>query len=196
MLPTKFLFIRQSGFRGEIFFQKSTTQKQELSVAAMFVNGSELNEQSFKGLSKNASYQVSIHLAKRFQRRSFFQKSTNQKQELSVAAMFVNGSELNEQSFKGFSKDASYQVSIHLAKRFQRRSFFQKSSNQKQELPVVAMFVNGSGRNEQSLQRTFHKCFIPSFGSFGQAVSEEKIFFRNQPIRNKNCLWRQCLLMD
>jgi hypothetical protein len=26
-----------------------------------------------------------------------------------------------------------------------------KSANQKQELPVVAMFVNGSGRNEQSL---------------------------------------------
>jgi hypothetical protein len=27
-----------------------------------------------------------------------------------------------------------------------------------------------------SLQRTFHRCFLPSFGSFGQAVSEEKIF--------------------
>jgi hypothetical protein len=28
---------------------------------------------------------------------------------------------------------------------------FKKSANQKQELPVVAMFVNGLGRNEQSL---------------------------------------------
>jgi hypothetical protein len=27
---------------------------------------------------------------------------------------------------------------------------FQKSTNQKEELPVVAMFVNGSGQNEQS----------------------------------------------
>jgi hypothetical protein len=27
---------------------------------------------------------------------------------------------------------------------------FLKSANQKQELPVVPMFVNGSGRNEQS----------------------------------------------
>jgi hypothetical protein len=53
--------------------------------------------------------------------------------------------------YRGPSKDASYQVSIHLAKRFQRRRFFWKSTNQKQELPVVAMFVNGSGRNEQSL---------------------------------------------
>jgi hypothetical protein len=41
------------------------------------------------------------------------------------------------------SIDASYQVSVHLAKRFQRRRFF-----------------------------------------------------RNQPIRNKNCLWRPCLLTN
>jgi hypothetical protein len=44
---------------------------------------------------------------------------------------------------KRLSKDASYQVSIHLSKRFQRRQFF-----------------------------------------------------RNQPIRNKNCLWWPCLLTD
>jgi hypothetical protein len=41
---------------------------------------------------------------------------------------------------------------------------------------VAAMLVNGSGWNEQSLQRTFHWSFLPSFGSFGQAVSVEKIF--------------------
>jgi hypothetical protein len=45
MLPTKFRFIWLSGFREE-FFLKSTNQKQELPMAAMFVNGSELNEQS------------------------------------------------------------------------------------------------------------------------------------------------------
>ena len=75
-----------------------------------------------------------------------------------------------------------------------RREDFQKLPNQKQELPVVAMLVNGSVRNEQSLQRTFHRCFLPNFGSFRKAVSEE--IFRNRPIRNKNCLWRPCLLMD
>jgi hypothetical protein len=47
--------------------------------------------------------------------------------------------------------DASYQVSVHLANRIQRRRFKKKCANQKQELPVAAMFVNGSGRNEQSL---------------------------------------------
>jgi hypothetical protein len=70
-----------------------------------------------------------------------------------------------------------------------------KSANQKQESPVAAMFVNGSGRNEQSLQRTFHSCILPSFGSFGKVVSEEKIF-RNRPTRKKNCLWWSCLLTN
>jgi hypothetical protein len=45
--------------------------------------------------------------------------------------------------YRGPSKDASYQVLIHLAKQFQRRRFF-----------------------------------------------------RNQPIRNKYCLWRPCLLTE
>jgi hypothetical protein len=45
--------------------------------------------------------------------------------------------------YRGPSKDDSYRISIHLAKRLQM-----------------------------------------------------KIFFRNQPIRNKNCLWRPCLLTD
>ena len=45
MLPTKFRFIWLSGFRGEDFL-KYANQKQELPVAAMFVNGSGQNEQS------------------------------------------------------------------------------------------------------------------------------------------------------
>ena len=76
-----------------------------------------------------------------------------------------------------------------------REDEFKKSANQKQELPVVAIFVNQLGQNEQTLQRTFHRCFLPSFCSFGQAVLEEKIF-KNRPIRNMNCLWWPCLLMD
>ena len=71
--------------------------------------------------------------------------------------------------------DSSYQVLVHMTKQFQRRRFFRnrpirkencmwwpclltvrdedffKSANQKQELPVAVMFVNGSGRNEHSL---------------------------------------------
>jgi hypothetical protein len=58
-----------------------------------------------------------------------------------------------------------------------RGEYFQKSANQKQDFPVAAIFVNGSGQIEQSLLRTFHRCFLQSFGSFGRAVTE-KIFFK------------------
>jgi hypothetical protein len=76
----------------------------------------------------------------------------------------------NEMStlYREGSIDSSYQFSIHLAKRFQRRfleidqpetitaygysvsevNIFQKSTNQQYELPVVAMFVNGSCRTK------------------------------------------------
>ena len=70
MIPIKFQFIWPSSFRGEDFL-KSANQKQELPMAVMFANESELNEQSYRGPSKDASYQVSIHLAKWFQRRRF-----------------------------------------------------------------------------------------------------------------------------
>jgi hypothetical protein len=48
MLPTKFRFIWPSGFRGEDLKKKSTIQKQELPVVAMFVNGSGQNVQFFR----------------------------------------------------------------------------------------------------------------------------------------------------
>ena len=44
MLPTKFRFIWPSGFREDVF--KSANQKEELLMAAMFVNGLKLKEQS------------------------------------------------------------------------------------------------------------------------------------------------------
>ena len=45
---------------------------------------------------------------------------------------------------------------------------------------------------EETLYRTCHMCFLPNYCSFGYSVSE-KICFRNQLIRNKNCLWWPCL---
>jgi hypothetical protein len=39
--------------------------------------------------------------------------------------MFVNRSKRNKHFYRGPSIDASYQVSVHLAKRFQRRRFLE-----------------------------------------------------------------------
>ena len=68
MLPTRYRLIWPSGFGGEDL-KKSANQKQELPVAAMFVNRSGQNEQSLEKTFHSASYQVSVHLAERFQRR-------------------------------------------------------------------------------------------------------------------------------
>ena len=129
----------------------------------------------YRGTSIDASYQVSVHLAKWFQRRRFF-KSANQKQQLPVAAMFVNGSGQNERSLQRTFHRYSMPSFGSFGHAVSEEKTFQKSTNQKQELPVAAMFVNGSGENQQSIQKAFHRCFLPSFSSFGQAVSEEKIF--------------------
>ena len=96
----------------------------------------------YRGPSIDVFYQVSVHLAKRFQRRRIFFKLTNQKHELPVAAIFLMDRNEMCNHYRGPSIYASYQVSVHLAKLFQGR------------------------------------------------------FFRNQSIRNKNCLWWPCLLMD
>jgi hypothetical protein len=41
------------------------------------------------------------------------------------------------------------------------------------------MFDNGSGWNKQSLEKTCQRCFLLSFDSFDQMVSEEKIFLKS-----------------
>ena len=97
----------------------------------------------YRGPSKDAPYQVSIHLAKRFQRRRFFRNQPiRNKNGLWWPCLLTDRDEMSN-LYREPAIDASYQVSIHLAKRFQRRRFF-----------------------------------------------------KNRPIRNKNCLWWPCLLMD
>ena len=178
--------------------------------------------------SIDASYHVSVHLAKLLQSRRFLEIDQSETR-ITCGGHVCYGSGQNEQSlqrtfhrcflpsFGSFGKAVSEEKIFRnrpirnknclwqpylLMDRDEMSNFIEdlpqihptkKSANQK--LPVAAIFVNGSGRNEQSLQRTFHRCFLPSCISFGQAVSEEKIF-RNRPIRNKNCLWWPCLLMD
>ena len=109
-----------------------------------------------------------------------FQKSTNQKQELLVAPYLLLDWDEMSILYRRPPIDASYQVSVHLAKPVSEEKIFQKSSNQKQELSMAAIFVNGQGRNEQSQQRTFHRCFPTKFRFiWPNGFREESNFFNS-----------------
>jgi hypothetical protein len=77
-------------------------------------------------LLKPPSYQVSVHMAKQFQRRRFFRsRPIRNKNCMWWPCLLTNQDEMSN-PHRGHSIDASYQVS------------------------VVAMFANRSGQNEQS----------------------------------------------
>ena len=83
------------------------------------------NEMSnlYRGPSKDTSYQISIHLANRFQRRRFFKNQPiRNKICLWWPCLLTNQDEMCT-IYRGHAIDASYHVSIHLAKRFQRKRF-------------------------------------------------------------------------
>ena len=93
--------------------------------------------------SIGASHQISVHLAKQFQRWRFLEiEQSVTMVSLWWPCLLMDQNEMSN-LYRGPSIDASHQVSYLLAKRFQRKS-----------------------------------CF------------------RNRPFRNKNCLWWQCLLTD
>ena len=71
--------------------------------------------------SKDASYQVLIHLARQFQRRRFFRNQPiRNKNDLWRPCLLMDRDKMSN-LYKGSSIDAYYQVSVHLAEGFQRR---------------------------------------------------------------------------
>jgi hypothetical protein len=74
----------------------------------------------------DASYQVSVHMAKQFQRRRFFRNRPIRNKNCMWWPCLLTDRDEMSNFHRGHSIDASYQVS------------------------VVAMFVNRSGPNEQS----------------------------------------------
>ena len=91
----------------------------------------------YRGSPIDASYQVSVHLAKRFQRRRFFRKQPiRNKNCLSWPCLLMDRDQTSNlyrrpsidkmsNLYRGSPIDASYQVSVHLAKRFQKRRFLE-----------------------------------------------------------------------
>ena len=78
-----------------------------------------------------------------------------------------------------------------------RGKYSNKSISQKQKLPVAVMFVNESGQYENFFRGPSIDTIYKVSAHLAQRFQRKScFFFRNRPIRNKNCLWRPCLLMD
>jgi hypothetical protein len=75
----------------------------------------------YRGPSKDVSYQVLIHLAKRLQRRIFFRNQPIKHKNCLWRPCLITDRDEISIIYRGHAIDASYQVSVHLAKRFQRR---------------------------------------------------------------------------
>ena len=76
----------------------------------------------YRGTSIYASYQVTVHLAKQFQKRFFRNQPIRNKNCLWQPCLLTDREEMST-FYRGHSIDASYDVSVHLPKRFQRRRF-------------------------------------------------------------------------
>jgi hypothetical protein len=74
----------------------------------------------YRGPVIDASYQVSVHLAKRFQRIFFRNLPARNKNCLWWPCLLTDRDKMNN-LYKGPSIDASDQVSVHMAMWFQRR---------------------------------------------------------------------------
>jgi hypothetical protein len=97
--------------------------------------------------------------------------------------------------YRGPSKDASYQVSVQLAKRFQRKRFFRNWPIRNKNCLWWPCLI--TDRNE--MNNPYRGPSIDT--SYQVSVHlvkwfQRRRFFRNQPIRKKNCLWRPCLITD
>ena len=147
ILTTMFRFIWQSGFREDSF----RNQPSEIRIACGG-HVCKLNEQYLiKGLPRMFPYQVSIHLAKRLQRTQFLRNRPIINKNYLWRPCSLNRSELNENSLQ-MTFEAFFIPCFHsFVKVVSEKKIFQKSTNQKQELLLAAMFVSKSELHEQSL---------------------------------------------
>ena len=120
MFPTNFGSFGQVVSEDKIFKNQPIRNKNCLWQPYLLMNQDEMSN-FYRGPPIDAFYQVSVHLAKRFQRRRFFRnQQIRNKNCLWRPCLLTDRDEMSNHN-KGLFIDVSYQVSVHLAKRFQRR---------------------------------------------------------------------------
>ena len=174
MISTKKQFIVSSCRRREDFFLIPANQKQGFPMATMFSS----NQDEMRNLIEVFQYMLPVkccfHLNKWFHGRIFFRKRPiRNKNRQWWKYLFSDRNErsnLNRGSFIA----ASYQALVHFASQPQGRYL---------EIDQPCLLTDRD-ENKQSSKKTFNICFLPRFGSFGQAVLEENYFLTK--LNNKN----------
>ena len=116
-------------------------------MAAMFVNGWGKMNNLYREPSIDASYQVSVIWQAVTEDRIFRNRTIRNKNCLCQAYLLMDRDEMSNH-YRGTPIEISYQVSVHLAKRFHRRRLFRNQPIRNKNC-LAAMFVKGSGRNVQ-----------------------------------------------
>jgi hypothetical protein len=94
-------------------------------MVAIFVNRSGRNEHLYRGPFIDASYQVVVHLAKRFQKRRFFRHRPIRNKNCRWQPCLITDRDKISNFYREPFIDASYHVSFHSAMRLQRRRFLE-----------------------------------------------------------------------
>ena len=136
---------------GRFFFRNQPIRNKNCLWRPCLLNRSELNQQSVQMIFPGCFLPCFDSFGKMVLKWKIFQKSTNQKQELSVTVVVVIGSGLNEHSVKRNFQGGFLPNFDSFGRAVIEEKMFKKSINQKQELLQLAMFVNGSELTEQYL---------------------------------------------
>jgi hypothetical protein len=141
----------------------------------------------YRGPSIDASYQVSVNLAKRFQRRSFFRNHPIRNKNCLWRPFLLTDRDEKSNVYREPSIDAFFQDSVHLTKQFQRRRFFRNQPIKNKNCLWRPFLL--TDRDEKS--NVYREPSIDAFFQDSVHLTKQfqrRRFFRNQPIRNKNCL--------
>ena len=170
MLPTKFQINWCCGFRGEDFFRNWPIRNKNCLWWPCLLTGLDEMSNIYRGPAIDASYQVSFHLAKRFQKRRFFlNRPIRNKNCLGRPCLLMDRDKMSNLQ-RGPSIDASYQVSLHLAEGFQRRSLKCEKLTDRRRTQSDGKSSNclwqGEVKNYQEFQRFCLKNFFSSIITF------------------------------
>ena len=124
MLLTKFQLILAKQFQRRRFLEIDQSKTRIAWQPCLLMDQDEMSN-LYRGPSIDASYLVSYHLAKRFQSKSCFRNQLIRNKNCLRRPYLLTDQNGMSNSYRGPSIDASYHVSVHLAKLFQSRRFLE-----------------------------------------------------------------------